>query len=169
MASIISRKDTAITVRIGRKDAAQLDRIATREGESRTVILRRLVRKGLEDPRAAELAEIDGSALACWLLFFLESHGATVTLTPNDHVHVDLNIMPDSPPTWSAAGRRSSRSCYLRSARFFAPAPRSSSDLPWRSSGFQGRVTRDRQRLDFGATGVEAPAADDTKVAQRVA
>jgi len=37
---------------------------------------------------------IDSDDLATWLLFFLESHGATVALTPAQHVHVDLNTMP---------------------------------------------------------------------------
>jgi hypothetical protein len=37
---------------------------------------------------------IDSDDLACWLLFFLESHGATITLTRAQHVHVDLDTMP---------------------------------------------------------------------------
>lgn len=37
---------------------------------------------------------IDTEDLATWLLFFLESHGATVTLTPTRHVHVNLDTMP---------------------------------------------------------------------------
>ena len=45
----------------------------------------------LVDPHARD---IDSDDLACWLLFFLEAHGATVTLTPTDHVHVDLDTMP---------------------------------------------------------------------------
>jgi hypothetical protein len=43
------------------------------------------------DPAARE---IDSADLACWLLFFLESHGATVQLTPTQHVHVNLDTMP---------------------------------------------------------------------------
>lgn len=37
--------------------------------------------------------DIDSDDLACWLLFYLESHGATVTLTPTHNVHVDLDTM----------------------------------------------------------------------------
>lgn len=37
---------------------------------------------------------IDSEDLAAWLLFFLESHGASITLTPTQHVRVDLNPMP---------------------------------------------------------------------------
>jgi hypothetical protein len=43
------------------------------------------------DPTARD---IDSDDLATWLLFFLESHGATITLTPAQHVHVDLDTMP---------------------------------------------------------------------------
>ena len=43
------------------------------------------------DPNARS---IDGADLACWLLFYLESHGATITMTPTHHVHVDLDTMP---------------------------------------------------------------------------
>jgi hypothetical protein len=35
-----------------------------------------------------------GDDIACWWLFFLESHGATITLTPTYDVHVDLDTMP---------------------------------------------------------------------------
>jgi hypothetical protein len=40
------------------------------------------------------MRDIDSDDLATWLLFFLESHGATITLTPAHHVHVDLDTMP---------------------------------------------------------------------------
>jgi hypothetical protein len=40
------------------------------------------------------LANIESDDLACWLLFYLEAHGATITLTPAQNVHVDLNTMP---------------------------------------------------------------------------
>jgi hypothetical protein len=43
------------------------------------------------DPNARS---IDSDDLAYWLLFFLESHGATITVMPNHHVHVDLDTMP---------------------------------------------------------------------------
>jgi hypothetical protein len=43
------------------------------------------------DPNARE---IDGADLATWLLFFLESHGADVTLTASENVRVDLDPMP---------------------------------------------------------------------------
>jgi hypothetical protein len=45
----------------------------------------------LVDPNARG---IDSDDLATWLLFFLESHGATITLTPIQNVHVDLDTMP---------------------------------------------------------------------------
>jgi hypothetical protein len=34
---------------------------------------------------------IDSDDLATWLLFYLEAHGATISLTPRYHVHVDLD------------------------------------------------------------------------------
>ena len=37
---------------------------------------------------------IDSDDLAAWLLFFLEAHGATITMGPTQNVHVDLNTMP---------------------------------------------------------------------------
>ena len=37
---------------------------------------------------------IDNDDLATWLLFFLEAHGATITVGPTQNVHVDLNTMP---------------------------------------------------------------------------
>jgi|tagenome__1003787_1003787.scaffolds.fasta_scaffold20971053_2 hypothetical protein len=37
---------------------------------------------------------IDSDDLACWLLFYLESHGASVTLTARQEVHVNLDPMP---------------------------------------------------------------------------
>ncbi len=37
---------------------------------------------------------IDSDDLATWLLFYLEAHGATVTLGPTQNVHVDLDTMP---------------------------------------------------------------------------
>ena len=37
---------------------------------------------------------IDSDDLACWLLFFLESHGATITLTATQNVRVNLDTMP---------------------------------------------------------------------------
>ena len=37
---------------------------------------------------------IDSDDLACWLLFYLESHGAVITLTPTQNIHVDLDPMP---------------------------------------------------------------------------
>ena len=43
------------------------------------------------DPTARN---IDSDDLATWLLFFLESHGATITMGPTQNVHVDLNTMP---------------------------------------------------------------------------
>ena len=43
------------------------------------------------DPTARN---IDSGDLACWLLVFLESHGATITLGPTDNVHVNLVTMP---------------------------------------------------------------------------
>jgi hypothetical protein len=36
---------------------------------------------------------IDSDDLACWLLFFLEAHGASITLTPTQNVHVNLDTM----------------------------------------------------------------------------
>lgn len=42
------------------------------------------------DPSARS---IDGADLATWLLFFLEAHGAEITLRPNRSLHVDLNPM----------------------------------------------------------------------------
>ena len=45
----------------------------------------------LVDPTARA---IDGADLATWLLFFLEAHGATITVGPTQNVHVDLNTMP---------------------------------------------------------------------------
>ena len=36
---------------------------------------------------------IDSDDLATWLLFYLEAHGATITLGPTQNVHVDLNTM----------------------------------------------------------------------------
>jgi predicted transcriptional regulator len=47
MASQTHPKDTAITVWIGRDESDQLDRLASRERESRSVVVRRLIRKGL--------------------------------------------------------------------------------------------------------------------------
>ena len=43
------------------------------------------------DPNARD---IDSDDLATWLLFFLESHGADVTLTPTQNVQVNLDPMP---------------------------------------------------------------------------
>ena len=43
------------------------------------------------DPTARD---IDSDDLATWLLFFLESHGATITVGPTQNIHVDLNTMP---------------------------------------------------------------------------
>ena len=37
---------------------------------------------------------IDSDDLATWLLFFLESHGAEVTLRADRSVHVNLDPMP---------------------------------------------------------------------------
>ena len=37
---------------------------------------------------------IDSDDLACWLLFFLEAHGATITVGPTQNVHVNLDTMP---------------------------------------------------------------------------
>ena len=37
---------------------------------------------------------IDSDDLATWLLFFLEAHGATITVGPGQNIHVDLNTMP---------------------------------------------------------------------------
>ena len=37
---------------------------------------------------------IESEDLATWLLFFLESHGATITLAPNHGIHVNLDTMP---------------------------------------------------------------------------
>ena len=37
---------------------------------------------------------INSDDLATWLLFFLEAHGATITVGPTQNVHVDLNTMP---------------------------------------------------------------------------
>ena len=45
----------------------------------------------LVDPSAREIESED---LATWVLFYLESHGATITLGPTQNVHVDLNTMP---------------------------------------------------------------------------
>jgi hypothetical protein len=36
---------------------------------------------------------IDSDDLATWLLFYLEAHGATITLGPTQNVHVDLDTM----------------------------------------------------------------------------
>ena len=44
------------------------------------------------DPTAAR--SIDSDDLATWLLFFLEAHGATITVGPTQNIHVDLNTMP---------------------------------------------------------------------------
>jgi hypothetical protein len=44
----------------------------------------------LVDPAARD---IDGADLATWVLFFLEAHGAAVTLRPGRSVSVDLNSM----------------------------------------------------------------------------
>jgi hypothetical protein len=43
------------------------------------------------DPTARE---IESGDLACWLLFYLELHGATIVLTPTQNVHVNLDTMP---------------------------------------------------------------------------
>jgi hypothetical protein len=43
------------------------------------------------DPNARD---IDSDDLATWLLFFLESHGADVVLTPTQDVQVHLDSMP---------------------------------------------------------------------------
>jgi hypothetical protein len=55
------------------------------------------------DPNART---IDSEDLACWLLFYLEAHGATITLTPTKSVHVDLDTMPgltaDVVERWAA-------------------------------------------------------------------
>jgi hypothetical protein len=45
----------------------------------------------LVDPHARDLGSDD---LATWLLFFLESHGAAVTLTATESVRVNLDPMP---------------------------------------------------------------------------
>jgi hypothetical protein len=37
---------------------------------------------------------IDSEDLATWLLFYLEAHGATITLTPRQQVQVNLDTMP---------------------------------------------------------------------------
>ena len=37
---------------------------------------------------------IDSDDLATWLLFFLEAHGATITVGPAQNIHVDLDTMP---------------------------------------------------------------------------
>jgi hypothetical protein len=37
---------------------------------------------------------IDSDDLACWLLFFLESHGAEITLRADRSVKVNLDPMP---------------------------------------------------------------------------
>lgn len=37
---------------------------------------------------------LDSADLATWLLFYLEAHGATITLSPTQSVHVDLDTMP---------------------------------------------------------------------------
>jgi hypothetical protein len=37
---------------------------------------------------------IDSEDLATWLLFYLEAHGATITLTPTQQVQVNLDTMP---------------------------------------------------------------------------
>jgi hypothetical protein len=40
------------------------------------------------DPSARD---IDSDDLATWLLFFLEAHGAAITLRPDRSLHVDLD------------------------------------------------------------------------------
>jgi hypothetical protein len=41
-----------------------------------------------------DVRNIDSDDLACWLLFLLETHGATITLTtPSQNVHVNLDTM----------------------------------------------------------------------------
>jgi hypothetical protein len=45
----------------------------------------------LVDPHARS---IDSADLACWLLFFLESHGAEVILNADQSVRVNLDPMP---------------------------------------------------------------------------
>ena len=65
---------------------------------------------------------IESDDLATWLLFFLESDGATVALTPAQHVHVDLNTMPGSTRRSSGAGRRSSPTPYQSFGRSCLPA-----------------------------------------------
>ena len=44
----------------------------------------------LVDPTARG---IDSDNLATWLLFFLEAHGAAITLRPDRSLHVDLDPM----------------------------------------------------------------------------
>jgi hypothetical protein len=42
------------------------------------------------DPTARDIMSDD---LACWLLFFLEAHGAEIMVRPDRSLHVDLNPM----------------------------------------------------------------------------
>jgi len=46
-----SPKETSITVRLDRAQADQVDRLAVREHEARSIIVRRLLRRGIEAER----------------------------------------------------------------------------------------------------------------------
>jgi predicted transcriptional regulator len=54
MASPTQPKDTAITVRLGRDESDQLNALASREQESRSIVIRRLLRRGLALERSSE-------------------------------------------------------------------------------------------------------------------
>ena len=65
---------------------------------------------------------IDSDDLATWLLFFLEAHGATITVGPGQNIHVDLNTMPGLTADVVDRGRRSRNYCQSF-ARFSSPEP----------------------------------------------
>ena len=55
---------------------------------------RRAMTRHQVDP--TECSSVDSDGLACWLLFYLEAHGAEIVLRPDRSVNVNLDPMMGS-------------------------------------------------------------------------